>query len=272
VGSTIVDLQPDLSAPDFAHSIDVLVEAGVTGLIGDHLDEPIGHDTTDQVRAVADRGLHVIATVACRSRTSHQAAARVAGLRHAGASAVLCVTGDHPQARFGGTHEVEFGLDSVSLASIARESPGCIFVAESPASPPTSQRPARLLTKQNAGADAAILNHAGTVDQLNSFAALALAAGVAMPLIAPVPVVTSSSTLTALTQFPGVQLPDQIHAVVDSADPTRAGISAAIEVGRRLLTNGLFAHLNLSGRVTNGGQLERARIMAGIADELGRSN
>lgn len=264
----IVDLRPDLSQSDFADATDLLVAAGVTGLIGDHLDEPPGRNTADQVRALTARGLSVVATVACRGKTPALAAAKVRDLVRAGATAVLCVTGDHPAARGLDVRGADFELDSLGLVAMARGIAPGVVVAESPMSPPTDLRPDRLAVKQHAGADIAILNHSGPVAALHEFADRAKAAGVTMSMAAPVPVVTSAATLTALTQFPGVHLPPEIYEAARSAEPRRAGIAASVAIGRRLLNGGRFDHLNLSGRATNGGQYERCRIMADIATAL----
>jgi len=264
--TVVVDLRPEPDDPDFGAAVDALCEAGVAGLIGEHLDDRTGVSGPDLVRAVTDRGLTTIATVTCRDRDAAGCREQIGRMLDAGACAVLCVTGDHPAARFGVDHTAGFELDGTRLASLARSSGAAVAVAENPASAPTDRRPARLLTKQQAGADLAVLNHAGDVDDLVGFADRARALGVTLPLAAPVPVVTDPGSLRALTQFPGVRLPAGFTASETGFD----GVAAAIELGRRLLASGRFDHLDLSGRATTSGQRERNRLMARIAVEIMR--
>ena len=259
----VVDLRPEPDDPDFGAAVDVLREAGVAGLVGEHLDDRTGVSGPDLVRAVTERGLTTIATVTCRDRSAADCGGRIGRMIDAGARAVLCVTGDHPAARFGTDHTAGFELDGTRLAALARTSGAAVAVAENPASAPVDRRPARLLTKQHAGADLAIVNHAGDVDDLVRFADRARALGVTLALAAPVPVVTDPGSLRALTQFPGVHLPAGFTA--SAAETGFDGVAAAVELGRRLLASGRFEHLDLSGRATTSTQLERNRLMAEVA-------
>lgn len=266
IPNLIVDIRPDLADPDFDASIDVLRRIGVAGLIGDHLDDPVGVSGVDAVRRVVAHGLAVIATVACRDRTPDDCREAIDRRLTVGADVVLCVTGDHPAARFGPAHSAEFALDSVRLTALARASGALVAVAESPASEPVDVRAERMVDKQRAGADLAILNHAGDVDALVGFAADAGRLGAAVAMAAPVPVITDRASLEALTQFPGVVLPESLIGYISTADdPSSAGIDAAVGFGRAVLESGRFTHLNLSGRATNAGQLARSHVMAAVA-------
>lgn len=264
----VVDLRPAPDDPDFADALRVLRDAGVAALVGEHLDDRPDLSIPDLVHTVVDRGLPTIATVTCRNRSDEDCVERIAELAEAGAAAILCVTGDHPAARFGAGRSADFPLDSVQLAALARSTGVAVAVAESPASAPVDRRPARLLTKQRAGADLAILNHAGDEDDLVAFADAAVEVGVALPIVAPVPVITDPGSLRALTRFPGVRLPQTVTRSVgpDGVD----GVGAAVRFGRRLLASGRFRHVNLSGRATTDGQLSRNRVMAEVADRIRR--
>ena len=91
-----------------------------------------------------------------------------------------------------------------------------------------------------------------------------------MPIIAPVPVVTDHRSAHALTQFPGLCLPPGLlEAVLHDPDPHRAGIDAAVEIGRALLASGEFRHLNLSGSASGSGLAERAEVMTEVAEAIG---
>ncbi|WP_148288726.1 methylenetetrahydrofolate reductase [Ilumatobacter nonamiensis] len=268
----IVDIRPDPAARDFDGSIDVLLEAGLAGLIGDHVDDPVGTSTPDVVRSVVDRGLPVVATVACRNRSVGQCRQSVERLIDAGATGILCVTGDHPAARFGPNASATFALDSTRLSSVARSVGAYVVVAESPSSPPRHGRARRTLEKQRAGADLVILNHCGGVADLERFAIDLEDEGTTMPIAAPVPVVSDLPSLRALTAFPGLELaPELIRDFCAASDPGTAGIESAISLGRRLRRSGRFAHLNLSGRATKRGHLERCRIMARVAEGIRQS-
>lgn len=257
----VVDLRPQPDDPEFDASVAVLCDAGVGGLVGEHVDDRSDIASPDLVRAVTGRGLPTIATVTCRNRSAVDCREQIARMVDAGAAAVLCVTGDHPAARFGAGHTASFELDGTRLAAVARSTGHAVAVAESPASAPVDGRPTRLLTKQQAGADLAILNHAGDVEDLVRFADQAAALGVSLALVAPVPVVTDPGSLRALTQFPGVHLP----AAFTAPPPGFDGVGAAVALGRRLLASGRFEHVNLSGRATTDGQLARSRVMAEVA-------
>ncbi|MGA9277016.1 methylenetetrahydrofolate reductase C-terminal domain-containing protein [Ilumatobacter sp.] len=262
----VVDIRPDPSASDFDESIDILVDAGVGGLIGDHVDDPAHVSVPDVVSRVAARGLTVTATVACRNRSVRECRKAIGDLVDAGADAILCVTGDHPAARFGPDATATFALDGTRLAALARSLGGYVAVAESPGSSPVHRRAWRLAQKQRAGADVAILNHCGGLDELERFAADATECGVTMAVAAPVPVISDLASLHALTSFPGLLLPPElVRAFRTARDPELAGIDSAITFGRQLRAGGRFTHLNLSGRATEDGQLARCRIMAEVA-------
>lgn len=265
----IVDIRPVPSSPEFGESIDLLVAAGVAGLIGDHVDDPIDTSMPDVVRSVVDRGLTVAATVACRNRSVSECRDAIVALVDAGASAVLCVTGDHPAARFGPEATATFALDGTRLASVARSVGAYVAVAESPASSPIERRAWRVLQKQRAGADLVILNHCGGIDELAEFSIDAVGLGVAMPIAAPVPVVSDAASFRALNAFPGLRLaPEFAHSFRSAHHRERAGVDAAIGFGRQLRATGRFSHLNLSGRATEHGHLARCRIMAEVADGI----
>lgn len=268
--TVVVDVRP---TPDDAAGLGLtahrLGEVGAGALLGEHLDDPDPGHLHITARRVAELGLAVVATITPRDRTVSECAAEVDRLVDAGVVAVHAVTGDHPAARFGPDTTAEFCLDSVGLTALARERGATVSVAESPASPPTGARPRRLLTKQHAGADMAILNHAGSADDLVSFARTARAAGVTVPLVAPVPVITDHRSAHALSQFPGVTLPAGLtDTILHATEPRAAGVAAAVAMGRALLGSGWFDHLNLSGAASGHGTADRTAIMAEIADAV----
>jgi methylenetetrahydrofolate reductase (NADPH) len=265
----VIDVRPDTGRPDvLAVTAARLNAGGHAALLGEHLDDPDPghpHIAAGQITAL---GATVIATVTPRDRSEEECRREIADLIAAGVTAVHCVTGDHPAARFGPDMTATFSTDGTRLAALARDGGAHVTVAESPASPPTTWRAERLLSKQHAGADAAILNHAGSVDDLHRFALRCDDIGVTMALVAPVPVVTDHRSAHALTQFPGVHLPPHLlDAILHADDPRRAGIDAAVEMGRRVLEAG-FDHLNLSGSASGFGTHDRIEIMTEVAGRV----
>lgn len=156
------------------------------------------------------------------------------------------------------------------LANEVRRRGAVVAVAESPGAPPRSRRSHRLVAKQRAGADFAILNHAGSVADVLDFADHATDIGSLLPLIAAIPVMTDRRSIDALTQFPGVHLPpDLVAAVESSTDQIGAGVDAAVSMAEALLQHVAIAGVNLSGIATGSGPGERGRIMRLVADGLG---
>lgn len=266
----VIDVRPVVERPEMlAATAAHLVDGGYVALLGEHLDDPKPERAHRAAGRMTALGVDVIATVTPRDRSADACREEIDGLVDAGVLAVHCVTGDHPAVRFGPDMSATFSLDGTRLATLARQRAAFVTVAESPASPPTTWRADRLLSKQNAGADAAILNHAGSVDDLCAFAQRCDDIGVTMQLVAPVPVVTDHRSAHALTQFPGVRLPAHLlDAILRADDPRRAGIDAAATMGRALLESGRFEHLNLSGSASGCGETDRIGIMNEVAQRI----
>ena len=154
--------------------------------------------------------------------------------------------------------------------SRARDAGATVSTGESPTAPPTDARPARVVAKQRAGADIVVLNHAGSTRDLVAFADRCAAAGADLAVVAPVPVITDEHSARILDQFPGLVLPDGlVERVLASSDRRRAGIEEAIAMGKTLVDSGRFAALNLSGSEQGLTAVERAELMASVADGIG---
>jgi methylenetetrahydrofolate reductase (NADPH) len=224
---------------------------GCVALLGEHVDNPVLHDDsgalapTRVIEILRDGGMVVIVTITGRDRSIESARSTIRSYRNAGATAVHCVTGDHP-ASVGIDRPVHFGAEAVTLiaAAVAEGIPST--VAESPASP--GQRPERLATKQAAGAALCILNHAGNAADLVEFADRCRAVGVTVPLVAPIPMVADQRAALALAAFPGLKLPTGfLDEIINAADPTAAGLFAAGQLIRAFASSGRFTGVNLSG-------------------------
>lgn len=259
----VIDVRCD---PADRRSVDAAAElltaTGAAGLLGEHLDDPVPGSRA-AAAALVECGVPVVATVTGRGRTAEECEAEIGALVEVGVAAVHCVTGDHPAARFGPEATARFSLDSLDLAARARAAGAVVSVASSPASPPTGRRPARLRSKQEAGADLAIVNHGGPADHLVAFADRCRGVGATLPLVAPVPVVTDHRSARSLTQFPGVTLPPGLApAILEADDPRTVGVEMAVEFGAALVTSGRYRHLNLSGAAS---AEDRHRVMEEVA-------
>jgi 5,10-methylenetetrahydrofolate reductase len=260
----------DLTVPAFDASAVAAVTEVLRGstdalLVGEHQDQP---DFSPALMAtlVRDSGGTPWLTLTCRDRNRLVLGQELASLELAGADGVLCVTGDGRTAATRGVTQV-FDLDGTRLAHLASSYGVGVAVAESPAAAPVELRPGRLLHKQLAGAQLAILNHVGSVGEVESFVRAARDAGVTIPVVAAVAVYSDARSAQVLANLPGLHLDGQLAArVLHAADPEQAGIDAAVEQARELLAIDGVAGVNLSGMASSRGVLHAARVKA----EIGR--
>jgi hypothetical protein len=207
----------------------------------------------------------------CRDRNAVALEGELAALAHLGVAAVHCVTGDHPVSGHRPDATSVFDLDSTELVALAAGRGLLISVGESPAAPPTHSRPARLASKEHAGADVCFVDHSGGVAPVTAFVHTARTLGVRAAMIACVPMVCDPGSATQLLSF-GVPAPSDgfFEDILATPNPRAAGIAAAIEFGRRLLDTGLLAGVNLSGGPAEGGELAYAEAQAEVAERLRR--
>jgi methylenetetrahydrofolate reductase (NADPH) len=224
---------------------------GLAVLIGEHVDnrpdtDDAGvTDPTAVVETFAAAGVPAIVTLTGRDRSLAQARAEAKRLRSAGAAAIHCVTGDHPAA-VGLDRPATFGAESMTLASVVAEVGIPVTVAESPSSP--GHRVERLVAKAAAGASACVLNHSGEVETLIAFSEECRAARLAIPLIAPIPMVADARAAAALAALPGLRLPaGMLRAIAAAADPFAEGLDWAVRLAGLLASSGRFVGCNLSG-------------------------
>jgi methylenetetrahydrofolate reductase (NADPH) len=263
----ITDLTlPPFDADGLEAITSVLADTCDALLVGEHQNRP-DFPPTLMAAMIKRAGGRPIITLTCRDRNRLVLEQDLAGLSLVGVDGVLCVTGDgRAQGVRPGVTQV-FDLDGPRLAGLAASIGLPVLVPESPNAAPTALRPARLLQKQRAGADAAILNHVADLDDLARFVSAARTAGVTIPLIAGVAVYTDSRSAAVMQNFPGLHVdPAQIRRVLDSADPVSAGIEQATEEARQLLAIDGVRGVNLSGLASGDGEL----AAAGIKAEIGR--
>ena len=261
----------DLTVPPF----DAAAVVRITGvlkdstdalLVGEHQNQP---DFSPALMASLVRGAggNPWLTLTCRDRNRLVLEQELASLQQAGADGVLCVTGDgrRPGGRNGATQV--FDLDGTRLAALASSYDVGVAVAESPSAAPRALRPRRLLEKQRAGAQVAVLNHVGSVAEVELFVVAARDAGVTLPLVAAVAVYSDARSAQVLSDLPGLRLDDrQTARVVRALDPERAGIEAAVDLAERLLAIDGVAGVNLSGMASSRGEVHAAALKA----EIGR--
>jgi 5,10-methylenetetrahydrofolate reductase len=237
-------------------------------LVGEHQNRP-DFPPTLMAALIRQAGGTGWLTLTCRDRNRLVLEQELIGLRIAGADGVLCVTGDgRAEGVRPGVPQV-FDLDGTRLAGLAASLGVPVAVPESPAAPPRSLRPARLLQKQRAGAQLAFLNHAGSAAELADFVRASRDAGVTIPLIAGVAVYTDPRSAQVLQNFPGLQLdPEPVARVLAANDQVAAGIDAAVAEAAQVLAIEGICGVNLSGLASGRGELPAAEVKAEIGSRI----
>jgi methylenetetrahydrofolate reductase (NADPH) len=257
---------PPADAPTLAATARILAASSDALLVGDHQDR-IDFPPSMLARLIAAAGARPWVTLACRDRNRVSLEQELQALRHDGVATVLCVTGD------GRAYDVRpdvtqaFDLDGTRLAALAAGLGVGVAVAETPTARPTALRPARLVHKQRAGAQIAVLNHVPSAADVDAFLTAARDQGLAIPVIAAVAVFTDAPSAAVLTALPGLEIdPTAVAEVVEAADPVQAGIEHAVREARQLLAVPGVAGVNLSGMASARG----VQVAAEIQAEIGR--
>ena len=267
----------DLTLPPFDASAIATVADLLRGtcdavLVGEHQDQP-DFPPTMMAQLLRVNGLSGWLTLTCRDRNRVVLEQELASLRTAGVDGVLCVTGDGRAPGVRADVTQVFDLDGTRLAGLAASHGLAVAVAESPSAEPRRLRAGRLLQKQRAGADVAILNHVGTASAVQAFLAEAAAVGVTLPVVAAVAVYTDALSAQVLAGFPGLHLDlDVVADVLADPDPEQAGIDAAVDEARQLLAIDQVVGVNLSGLASSRGVVHVAEVKAEVGGRVrGRS-
>ncbi|WP_165438382.1 methylenetetrahydrofolate reductase [Pseudonocardia sediminis] len=261
----------DLSVPPYdaatlQRTVSVLAGACDAILVGEHHDEP-DFPPTMLAALVGEAGGHPWITLTCRDRNRVVLEQEVAGLAAIGTDGVFCATGDGRAPGVRPDVTPVFDLDGTRLTALAAAAGLAVAVPEAPDAPPRGNRPGRLAQKQRAGAQLAVLNHAGSAEHVAAFAAAVRDEGGSLPIVAGVAVYTDEASARRLQAYPGLELdPDRVSDVLTAADPVEAGIAAAVAEARELIAVEGVAGVNLSGRGTSAGLAESTAIKA----EIGR--
>ncbi len=263
----------DLSVPPFDVTALASVATILRGtcdavLVGEHHNRP-DFPPVQMTSLLGDLGLAAWITLTCRDRNRVVLEQELEGLAlvPAGPAGVLCVTGD---GRAPGTRPdvtQVFDLDGTRLAALAAGTGLAVAVAEAPQAPPTTARPARVLSKQRAGANVCFMNHVGSPEVVASFVQACRDLGVTLPFVAGVAVYTDGRSARVLQAFPGLHLDEAaVQHVLEARDPEQAGIEVAVEEAHRLLAIDGVVGVNLSGLGAGRGELAAAEVKA----EVGR--
>ncbi len=257
-----------LDAASIADCASVLAGRVDAVLAGDSGRSRVQFPPAYRAHLIREAGLDVWAGVNCRDRNRVALEGELAGLAHAGAAAVHCVTGDHTRTGSRPDALPVFDLDSTELAATARAAGHLVSVGESPATPPAKRRPDRLREKVLAGAEVCFVNHAGGIPPVAAFVRQAQQLEIDVAFLACVPVVIDRAGAELIRSFTSLALPDRYFDRILAADDVRrAGIDAAVEFGLRLLEVDGVAGVNLSG---GGAASEEHALADGLATISGR--
>ncbi|OBJ11831.1 methylenetetrahydrofolate reductase [Mycobacterium sp. 1482292.6] len=251
---------------DIAATATVLAPGCDAVLVGEHQNKP-DFPPTLMASLLLDAGVTPWITLSCRDRNRVVLEQELRGLRSIDVETVLCVTGDGRGYDVRPDVSQAFDLDGPRLVSLAASVGIVAAVPETPTAPPVQRRPARLVEKQRAGASLAVLNHVPFPDMVADFMKSARAAGLAIPVIAAVAVFTDTVSAAVLEGLPGLELdPTVTQRVLGASDPVEAGIAAAVDEARALLSIEGVEGVNVSGLASASGP----RIGAEIKAEVGR--
>ncbi|MGO8769984.1 MAG: methylenetetrahydrofolate reductase C-terminal domain-containing protein [Mycobacterium sp.] len=251
---------------DVAATAAILAPGCDAVLVGEHQNKP-DFPPTLMGSLLLDAGVAPWITLSCRDRNRVILEQELRGLKRIGVDTVLCVTGDGRGYDVRPEVTQTFDLDGPRLVSLAASLGMIPAVPETPTAPPLHARPARLVEKQRAGASLAVLNHVPFPEMIAEFMKTARAAGLSIPVIAAVAVVTDSVSAAVLQGLPGLELDEAMtEQILGAADPVAAGIAAAVSEARALLSIEGVDGVNVSGLASASG----AHIGAEIKAEVGR--
>lgn len=251
---------------DVAATAAVLAPGCDAVLVGEHQNKP-DFPPTLMGSLLLDAGVTPWITLSCRDRNRVVLEQELRGLKTIGVDTVLCVTGDGRGYDVRPDVTQTFDLDGPRLVSLAASLGMIAAVPETPTAPPIPARPSRLVEKQRAGASVAVLNHVPFPDMIAEFVKTARSLGLSIPVIAAVAVFTDSVSAAVLQGLPGLELDEAVtDRVLSAADPVAAGIAAAVDEARALLSIEGVDGVNVSGLASASG----AHIGAEIKAEVGR--
>lgn len=258
-----------LSATSIAECAAALAGSVDAVLAGDAGAARVQFPPAYRAQLIMAAGLEVWSGLNCRDRNRVALEGELAALAQLGVAGIHAVTGDHTLTGSRPDAAPVFDLDSTELAALAAAAGLLVSVAEAPATPPVSRRPARLLEKQHAGAELCFVNHCGGVEPVRAFVDAARALGVTLGFIPCIPIVVDRESAELLTTFTTLVLPPgYLEGILAAPDVRAAGIEAAVALGRGFLALEGVVGVNLSGGAGPGGELAFAEALAEIGSFL----
>jgi 5,10-methylenetetrahydrofolate reductase len=253
---------------DVAATAAILAPACDAVLVGEHQNRP-DFPPVLMSRLLLDCGVTPWITLSCRDRNRVVLEQELRGLLHTGVHTVFCVTGDGRGYDVRPDVTQTFDLDGPRLVALAASLGMVAAVPETPTAPPVDARPGRLLQKQRAGASLAVLNHVTAPSDVARFVAAARSGGLTIPVIAAVAVFTDVVSAAVLQGLPGLELDQRVvDGVVTASDPVEAGIEAAVNEARELLSIDGVDGVNVSGLASGTGTRVGARIKAEVGARI----
>lgn len=253
---------------DLAATAEALAPSCDAVLVGEHQNRPDFPPTLIS-RMLLDAGVTPWITLSCRDRNRVVLEQELRGLHHIGVQTVFCVTGDGRGYDVRPDVTQTFDLDGPRLTALAASLGMTAAVPETPTSPPVAARPLRLAEKQRAGAALAVLNHVPYPESVGAFMTAARAAGLTIPVIAAVAVFTDVVSAAVLQGLPGLDLDQRVvERVINAPDPVEAGIEAAVDEARALLSIDGVDGVNVSGLASGSGTRVGAHIKAEVGERI----
>ncbi len=115
----------------------------------------------------------------------------------------------------------------------------------------------------------AILNHVPSPAMVADFLSAARSAGLRIPVLAAVAVLTDPVSAAVLQGLPGLALdPAVVEGILTAADPIEAGIQAAVAEARALLSIDGVDGVNISGLASSAGTRAGADIKAEVGARI----
>ncbi|MDP9164754.1 MAG: methylenetetrahydrofolate reductase [Actinomycetota bacterium] len=255
-------------AADVAATASVLGRSCDAVLVGEHQNRP-DFPPTLMGGLLLETGVTPWITLSCRDRNRIVLEQELRGLALIGVRTVFCVTGDGRGYDVRPDVTQTFDLDGPRLVALAASLDMVAAVPETPTAPPVHARPLRLVHKQRAGARMAVLNHVPSPSSAAQFMAAARSAGLTIPVVAAVAVFTDVVSAAVLQGLPGLELDQRVvQDVINATDPVEAGIRAAVDEAKELLSIDGVEGVNLSGSATASGNRFGAEIKAEVGARI----
>ena len=115
----------------------------------------------------------------------------------------------------------------------------------------------------------AVLNHVSSPAAVAEFMKAARSAGLTIPVLAAVAVLTDEVSAAVLQGLPGLALdPAVVSGILTAANPVEAGIEAAVTEARALLSIDGIEGVNISGLASSTGTRAGAEIKAEVGARI----